>query len=111
MTAQIEHLGVSDPLAFMPVARRFVRYLLTLTVPVSAMAFSLSGPHLWYWALAFGPILVLHEVLHEVLDARAKPGRDAPVDPFFVRTVPAQLRSATAELQARKLGPFAEVTT
>lgn len=76
MTTQIETVGDSDPLAWTAVARRFVRYLLTLTIPVSALAFSLTGPHRWYVAAAFWLILPLHQVL----DRTAKPGRDAPVE-------------------------------
>ncbi len=76
MTAQSAALPVSDPLAFTAVARRFTRYLLTLTMPVTALAFSLTGPHRWYWAAAFWLILWLHKRL----DARAKPGRDTPVE-------------------------------
>jgi len=58
------------------IARRFTRYLLTLTIPVSALLFTLTGPHTWEWALALWMILPLHVVL----DAIGKPGRDQPVE-------------------------------
>jgi alkane 1-monooxygenase len=76
MTTPAHAVDHEDPLSWAPVARRFIRYLLTLTIPVSALAFSLTGPHRWYWALLFWLILPLHQVL----DGRAKPGRDTPVE-------------------------------
>lgn len=76
MTTPAQALGDENPLSWAPVARRFIRYLLTLTIPVSALAYSLTGPHRWYVAVAFWLILPLHQVL----DGRAKPGRDTPVD-------------------------------
>lgn len=65
-----------DPLTAGPVLRRFARYLRTLSMPLSALAFCLTGPHTWYWALAFWFILPLHNYV----DAHAKPGRQPPVE-------------------------------
>lgn len=105
-TTQTQPLDAIDPLAWTQVLRRFVRYLLTLTIPVSALTFSLTGPHRWYWAAAFWMILPLHQVL----DGRAKPGRDAPVEgePAWLYTgllnVLALLHLVNAVLVCRMVG-------
>lgn len=69
-------VGQGDLLRAGPVFRRFVRYLLTLTMPLSALAFSLTGPHRWEVSAAMWFVLPLHQYL----DGRGKPGRDAPVE-------------------------------
>ncbi len=76
MTTHAQPLDEVNPLSLLPVTRRFVRYLLTLTLPLTALAFSLTGPHRWYVAFAFWLVLRVHEWL----DGRAKPGRDTPVE-------------------------------
>jgi len=73
---QVEPQITHNALSFGAVTRRFLRYLLTLTMPLSALAFVLTGPHTWYWALAFWLVLPVHEVL----DLKAKPGRVQPIE-------------------------------
>jgi len=63
-------------MAFAPVASRFARYLLTLTVPAAAATFSLTGPHSWQASSAFIALVVAHVLA----DRFAPVSREAPIE-------------------------------
>ena len=85
MSADITSIPESadEVLAASDVARIWVRHLVSLLLPVNALAFLFTGPHAWY----VSPLFMLPVVLAFVLDnsdrvERRQPAADLPAWPF-----------------------------